>query len=518
MKWRSGGVFGLPFFLLHVLGGWHTEQFLELDGEGRDVGEPDLLRHLGDGAFLLCQNLGCLGEADILDEFGGRLVGELLHFPIQVYATHTRLIGHHLDGEFRVADVLVHHADDAFHHAFVGRLGLGHVNLVRWHLQAREVVAEAVAVLEQVIDRALENLGDEGFGDEGVGSQFEALQMRLLRGLGGEHHDGDMVEAHVLPHFPTQFHAVHDGHHQVGDDEVGHLPDDVGQRFTPIAEGRDFAAVGKLPLQQVADVLVVLDDDDAFVAERGIEGVFGVRQESVGRKTLERWRVDAGGEVARLGQFVGGEVALAQREDDLDAGAWSLGIVGHADGAVVQSDERGGEVQANACSHAAGIGAELIEALEDVPFRLVGDALARIGHREGERSFGIFFAGGQNAETHFDGAAGGGVLDGVGEEVDNHFVEVGCVNPDGEVRARLVHHLQVQVLHLDEVVGGLAHIVHVLGDRHLAEAELHLVLVDAAQVHELVDESDDAVGITVHHFVRLVPFGVVVVFRQFLQW
>src|SRR4051794_17882297 len=107
----------------------------------------------------------------------------------------------------------------------------------------------------------------EGLEQVVVGARVQALDARLQRVAGGEHEDRHVVG---LAQPAGHVHAVELGQPEVEDDEVGH--EVVGRAEGRLAVGGDARLVAleaQRALQDLGDVLVVLDDEDArlpFVA------------------------------------------------------------------------------------------------------------------------------------------------------------------------------------------------------------------------------------------------------------
>ena len=81
-----------------------------------------------------------------------------------------------------------------------------------------------------------------------------------------------------------------------------------------------------------------------------------------------------------------------------------------------------------------GVGLALIEAVEEVLQRVFTHAIARIGDGEfnivAQRSVGMIVVAGR--KVHGNVAVVEAVLEGVGEKVGDHLVELSAVNPGGD--------------------------------------------------------------------------------------
>ena len=133
--------------------------------------------------------------------------------------------------------------------------------------------------------------------------------------------------------------------------------------------------------------------------------------------------------VGGLGAFrylLGLEMTVAEG-DGYDELAPLLQVVG-LDGAVVHLYQRAGEVEADARAQVAVVDARwgLVEPLEDALQFVGGYLLAVVA----DGDVGLLVVVG---EPYLDLTIGRGELDGVGEDVDQHFVELLAVDPHGQL-------------------------------------------------------------------------------------
>ena len=117
----------------------------------------------------------------------------------------------------------------------------------------------------------------EGLDQVVVGAGVEALDARLERVARGEHEDRDVVgRAQPARHL----HAVELGQPEVEDDEVGVEGGRLVERRLAVAGDAHLVALqAQRALQDLGDLLVVLDDEHAWVASGDIH----VQRITVGR-------------------------------------------------------------------------------------------------------------------------------------------------------------------------------------------------------------------------------------------
>jgi hypothetical protein len=103
----------------------------------------------------------------------------------------------------------------------------------------------------------------EGLRQVVIGSRLEAFHFLLHRVAPGQKQHQDIVEHHVLSHPPADVEAVHPGHADVQDDEIGA----VAARYTECREavwrGKDLIALSlQLAAQQIHDHLLVIHNEN----------------------------------------------------------------------------------------------------------------------------------------------------------------------------------------------------------------------------------------------------------------
>lgn len=114
---------------------------------------------------------------------------------------------------------------------------------------------------QEVTDAGQEQFSAERLSHIGVGTRVESLHLLLLRTACGEQDDGDVAGDIVVLYLPAELQSVHDGHHNVGDDDVGNAL--MGQPQSALTVGglHDIVFVGEDRAQILSHILVVVDDE-----------------------------------------------------------------------------------------------------------------------------------------------------------------------------------------------------------------------------------------------------------------
>ena len=108
-------------------------------------------------------------------------------------------------------------------------------------------------------------------------------------------------------------------------------------------------------------------------------------------------------------------------------------------------------------------------------------------------------------------------FEGIGKNVDNDLVKVAAVNPDGQLLG-IVFVCKLNVLDAGLLFEERMYIAHKADDVCLTHAHLHLSLVNFAQVHHLVNESQYALSVTAYRLVDTPALRIVVLFDEREQW
>ena len=191
----------------------------------------------------------------------GCLSRQFLHLAMQVYTADTHLLGYHVDAQVGVVQVLV----DGLHHALqqflVGRLHLYVLHLFLQAFRLAELLPEQLAGIHQVDDGAAQYIHVERLDDIGVSPRLETLQLVFVAVLGSQQDDGYVVGLRIRLQLRAEGVAVHLGHHDVADDDVGQGAVDLSQCIAAVDTGLDLIVAGEFLLQVVAYLVVILGDD-----------------------------------------------------------------------------------------------------------------------------------------------------------------------------------------------------------------------------------------------------------------
>ena len=441
-------------------------------------------------------------QADVADNLVGGLAREFLHLAMQVHAADAHLVGQAVDTERRVRDVLVDDGHHALEQFLVGRLDAHVFHMLLQFVGAPILHAQLLSALDEVVHGAQQDVHVEGLLDIGVGTRLQTLEFVFLACLGSEQHHGDVVGLWVALDGGAEGIAVHFGHHDVGEKQVGHGLQHHGQGLSAVGATLHLVFLLKLLFQERTYLVVVLSDDNGGELG-GLEWRFLWCHQAV--HLLGSDDLGVGG----LGAFrylLGLEMTVAEG-DGYDELAPLLQVVG-LDGAVVHLYQRAGEVEADARAQVAVVDARwgLVEPLEDALQFVGGYLLAVVA----DGDVGLLVVVG---EPYLDLTIGRGELDGVGEDVDQHFVELLAVDPHGQL---------VGVVLIDEIDALGAGLefeerVDVIDEFHhvgLLGMQLHHALVNLPQVHHLVDEVEDALGIAADGLEHALLLRVVFLFDE----
>ena len=251
-------------------------------------------------------------------------------------------------------------------------------------------------------DTGLELGRVERFGDIVVGSGLHPLGQHLGAGPGGHQDDGDMLRGWVLLDRPAESVAVHAGHHDVAEDEVGVLGLKESQAFLGGGHELQVVLVGEEHLHQLEDFGVIVDAEDQGVVDLGLvdaaaldvhlREVDELEPAEVGDDILDVRFVRVGqpppqpdGQVLRPAvEDLVVEMPLALAHLDNEPGA-PAELAFRPDGPLVNEDDLAGQRQPDARALLGpGLGpVDLGEAVEDRFEHVVRDADPRVldGHR-----------------------------------------------------------------------------------------------------------------------------------------
>ena len=162
---------------------------------------------------------------------------------------------------------------------------------------------------QNVLDAPLEVGCRERFGDVAMHPLAEALFLIFHRGTGREDDNGQVGDVFVLLNVMHHREAVHHGHGDIGEDEVGHLPNSHFESFLSVLGHDDIVVTAQNAVKERAQVAVVLHHEDGHLLV-GI--VFGpaAKVEALFDVFCRIGIVDAFGYSRGRGSFTDGEVAV----------------------------------------------------------------------------------------------------------------------------------------------------------------------------------------------------------------
>ena len=196
-------------------------------------------------------------------------------------------------------------------------------------------------------------------------------------------------------------------------------------------------------------------------------------------------------------------MAIAQRDGD-DKLAALVEIMG-GDGAMMEFYQRACQIKADtgACLLIVIGGRRLVEPFEYLVELVLGNLFAIISNGDGG-TLGVV----SEADAYLTTRRC--VLEGIGEHIHHHLVEIGTVDPHRQ-GISIVIETQFDALRLGL---RLEEGIDILDEGYqigLAHAHLHLSLVDLPEVHHLIDETQDALRITTDGLIDTLALRIVLV-------
>ena len=401
--------------------------------------------------------------------------------------------GEALHVEVGVGQVFVDRLHDALHELLVCALDL---HLVAQLLLAQgpgELSSQPPDVADEFVDEHVELFHVERFGQEGVGTLAQAFQAVAHLCLRGEQHHRYVAHQGVRLDVLEQSYSVHLWHDDVGHHQVVVALEQCVEGLLAVLERFDVIPMPQLAFDVCGHFVVVVHHHHPDVGV-GFHVFAGFCCLLFHRLPFHLFRL---------------EVAVAQGDLHLQAGTRvSVGAVVCLDGASVHLHDGLADVEAQ--SRPADVVGALVEAFEEfVGVLACLEADAAVGHfDDGVR--------GRLFERDFYLAVLLDKLEGVGEQVGDHFVEVGAVNPCREFGHVVLEGVAYSPLLCIELEEGLysGDESHQVG---LPAVQVHLVLVDFPFVEDLVDKEQQPLGVAVHGVDVLYALGVSDFLPQFFQ-
>jgi hypothetical protein len=182
---------------------------------------------------------------------------------------------------------------------------------------------------DQVAHAGPQLLRREGLGQVILDEVLEQRPAQRVVGAGGQHQHRD-VRGLAAAQFADEALAIHAGHHQVGDHQVRRAGVQRLQCQFAVLGQRHRVVVGQHVVEELAQVRVVLDDQDG-----GLSGLFRQPRRLAVAQPFDGLERQHPGAVAGPDEGAG---RRAQRQLDLEQCA-ALGCVEHRDRAAMQFDE-----------------------------------------------------------------------------------------------------------------------------------------------------------------------------------
>ena len=222
---------------------------------------------------------------------------------------------------------------------------------------------------------------------------------------GGKEDDGDVTDGRILLQLTAELQTVHDRHHDVRDDQIGHYPTCQLQPALPVDRLAHLIHRGECRTEVSADVAVVINYE--YFRLVGLIGLDEVVDMSclVGHVRVF-FHIDEGS--GRLPETLHTYLSgLTERHTDCKRAAFSL-LALHRHFAVVQAGKRLYQCQTDACSM-SGI-AGLIKPVEDIRQVVLCNAAAIVAHHN------LHFVS-LHGSSKADAASFGRVLHGIAEQI-----------------------------------------------------------------------------------------------------
>ena len=362
-------------------------------------------------------------------------------------------------------------------------------------MRTREFAADALAVLEQVVNQNLQFVDVERLGHVAIGTKLQPLDAVALLGLRGEQNGRDVGGVGVALEPFEELQTIQTGHQHIRHDEVGKLREGALQPLLAIAGGEDFVGIGERLLEEETNLLIIVNDQNTVSALRThvaltlrCGGLF----------------VEDGTHGCLLAAVTLGNQPMRLRQQDGEDGTSAVSSVGCRDTAPLQLDQHTAEIQSDTESASLRLLAALalIEAVEDALQLVFVDTRATVA--DADFRFTRILS---ETQPHDDFSAIGGEFQGIGNQVGHNRIQVVGVGLEEHRLHRMVER-QTDVALLGLVaVGGKR-----FGDVGHQVAQLplygHLSRVEFADVEELSQQTDDALGVALHGLEGLYRFVV----------
>ena len=360
--------------------------------------------------------------------------------------------------------------------------------------------------VQQIGNGATQDIHIKRLDDIGIGTRLQSFELILIAVLRCQQDNGDEVGIGVHLQLRAELVTIHLRHHYIADHEVGTRAEHLAECLLAIGAGRHLILLPKFVLEIVADLVVVLDNHESDGAVAGSRLLYHLLFEFLHQAVhLRRLHIDLGS-LSFEHQLLGIQMSLAQRDGHHELAA--LLQVMRLDRTMMELHKRARQVESDASTHVTVVHGRgtLIETLEDLLELLFGDLLAVVA--DGDMSLLVVVR-----QADHDLTTRRRELKGVGEDIDDDLIKLLAIDPDTEIVDIVLifeRHLLGGGLMLEEGVD-IGDEGHEIGLRH---AHHHLSLVNLTEVHHLIDQTQDALGVTTDGLIDTLAMRIGLVLDQ----
>ena len=422
-----------------------------------------------------------------------------------MHAADSHLVGNHLDGEFRVAHILVDHLHHTAHQVLIRRLHFNLVDFLFLLLVAMELALKHLACLQLLNHYGAEHIYVERFRQVGIGTVRQSSNTVGVTAQRRHQHHWNVVGVEIRLDFLAEGQTIHHRHHHVAHHHV-HLSwmgDDVVPSFLTVAARADHQFFRQLTVHILADGLVVLHEDGIFAV--------CVRRFVNGQHLCDLMLLLFGFWLCLFlrNHSAFKQIGTAHRHRNHELCALTCRVVLRHDGAVVEFHQHRCQVQSDSRSDVAILTAFGVEPLKHTLFVLILDAATRIHHFQ----LKVVLPG---IKHQLDDASVRRELECVRKQVHHHLVHVRRI--DKHVIA--IHVVYKLILHVAALGIRLKHLKYILKEGHelhLAVFEEELSLFNLPHVHHLVHQTEYSVGVLLDQLIVMLAVGVRVSVDQLVE-
>ena len=427
---------------------------------------------------------------------------------MQLGTTDAHLVCQLVDIEVAVRQVFVDHLHDALHQQFVITLDLFLLDLVFLLLHTRELTLQTERLADQVIDHHVQLIHIKRFSQISVGALFQTFQSVSNIGLRGKHDHRDMMQIDVGLNHTQESEAVHLRHHHIAHHQVVLLVRlGTQQALHGLAgpgDSGDVVIRTQLLLHELADFLVIVDNQHAIVRLCLHFGSFSPYSFSPFFYLLFR------------------QMTVTQGQANGEDTSLNILAIGGFDGAVMHLDHHLTEIQADTRSFDMywSRGAALIEAVEELA-HITLDAHTVVNDLQHCRSslsvsLSSCLLVSPTKHTNLYLTVVVGILEGIRQQVVHQFVHGLAVEPDVQlIQCRNVFESNTTLF--SGIFVRLQQVAHILHHIRLLTVQVHLLLVDLADIQNLVHQILHALCIMLDSLQIGFHVRIQITLHQFMQ-